>query len=230
MRDLVRRYFDGELDERQAAELMSALADDPHLAAEIDHTERLLDLARSLPAPTASDNFTDRIMADIITRDGTGSSATPRPHAPAVGFRPALLAASWVLALGLGFFLSRGLPDNSPGRRPLAGVRPPAATALTASTRSLASAGSARMVRLTYQSPGGRAAKVAVAGSFNGWDPRRSPMHREGGLWIADLLLPAGSYDYMFVVDDTTWITDPLALTTRNDGFGRRNAVLELGL
>jgi hypothetical protein len=55
-------------------------------------------------------------------------------------------------------------------------------------------------------------------------------MHMENGRWVTSLILPPDNYEYMFVVDDDTWVTDPLALTTRDDGFGSRNAVLALGI
>jgi hypothetical protein len=44
------------------------------------------------------------------------------------------------------------------------------------------------------------------------------------------LALPPGDYEYMFVVDDGQWVTDPLAVETRDDGFGGQNAVLEVDL
>jgi hypothetical protein len=34
----------------------------------------------------------------------------------------------------------------------------------------------------------------------------------------------------MFVEDSLHWVTDPLALQTRDDGFGNENAVLDLTL
>jgi hypothetical protein len=32
----------------------------------------------------------------------------------------------------------------------------------------------------------------------------------------------------MFIEDGQRWVTDPLAAQTRDDGFGRENAVLDL--
>jgi hypothetical protein len=32
----------------------------------------------------------------------------------------------------------------------------------------------------------------------------------------------------MFVVDGSRWVTDPLAPVQRSDGFGNKNAVLQL--
>ena len=43
-----------------------------------------------------------------------------------------------------------------------------------------------------------------------------------------NLVLPPDSYEYMFVEDGERWVTDPLAPQTRDDGFGRMNAVLDL--
>jgi 1,4-alpha-glucan branching enzyme len=72
--------------------------------------------------------------------------------------------------------------------------------------------------------------QVHVAGSFNDWDPSTSPMRRQDGVWSTILVLPPGSYEYMFVVDGQKWLTDPLAVETRDDGFGGSNAVLEVEL
>ncbi len=53
-------------------------------------------------------------------------------------------------------------------------------------------------------------------------------MRREGGAWVIQLMLPPQTYEYMFVENGQEWVTDPLATQTRDDGFGRRNAVLDL--
>jgi 1,4-alpha-glucan branching enzyme len=45
--------------------------------------------------------------------------------------------------------------------------------------------------------------KVYVAGTFNNWNPTTHPLryHPEDGVFRATLQLPAGSYEYKFVVD-----------------------------
>ena len=53
-------------------------------------------------------------------------------------------------------------------------------------------------------------------------------MVRRGGVWVVPLLLPPETYEYMFVEDGQRWVTDPLAVQTRDDGFGTENAVLDL--
>ena len=48
-----------------------------------------------------------------------------------------------------------------------------------------------------------------------------------GGSFAANVRLPPGAHEYMFVVDGQ-WVTDPAATERRPDGFGRDNAVLRL--
>jgi len=45
--------------------------------------------------------------------------------------------------------------------------------------------------------------KVYVVGTFNNWDPTTHPLkyHPEDGVFRATLHLPAGTYEYKFVVD-----------------------------
>jgi 1,4-alpha-glucan branching enzyme len=84
-----------------------------------------------------------------------------------------------------------------------------------------------RPVTLVYHATD--ASRVDVAGSFNDWDPGRSPLHPIGeGAFRTVLWLPPGQYEYQFVVDGRRWQPDPLAVRQRDDGFGAVNSVLEL--
>lgn len=71
--------------------------------------------------------------------------------------------------------------------------------------------------------------QVAVAGTFNRWDPSATPLASagEGGVWTVTLALPTGQHQYAFVVDGQRWVTDPAAPAV-DDGFGRRNSVLSV--
>jgi chromosome partitioning protein len=70
------------------------------------------------------------------------------------------------------------------------------------------------------------AASVAVAGSFNDWEPSRTPLNRsEDGKWKATVWLPSGRYEYRFVVDGQ-WINDPDARESVENTFGSTNSVL----
>lgn len=70
--------------------------------------------------------------------------------------------------------------------------------------------------------------KVTVAGSFNNWDKNANPMvfDKEEGVWKATLLLPAGEYQYKFVINDKEWVPDPNAERYVPDGYGGKNSVL----
>lgn len=82
-------------------------------------------------------------------------------------------------------------------------------------------------VRLVLLQPD--AQSVSVAGDFNGWNPSQTPLERsDGGMWTATISLKPGRYQYMFVIDGKRWIVDPLASEEATDGFGSRNAVLDV--
>lgn len=79
-------------------------------------------------------------------------------------------------------------------------------------------------VSLTFDFP--EAVNVAVAGSFNDWDPANLPMKRmAAGRWGRDLHLPAGRYEFRLVIDGV-WSDVPDAADTVENAFGFRNAVL----
>ena len=68
---------------------------------------------------------------------------------------------------------------------------------------------------------------VAVAGTFNQWDPNAAPLTPAGndGVWTTTLALPVGQHQYAFVVDGRRWVADPAA-PALDDGFGHRNSVI----
>jgi len=74
--------------------------------------------------------------------------------------------------------------------------------------------------------PGARS--VEVVGSFNDWRAGVTPLADDDhdGIWNANVILPAGQHEYMFVVDGERWVVDPLAGRYVADGFGRENALL----
>ena len=118
--------------------------------------------------------------------------------------RPWVLAPALALAAALVVWL--GWPAGSP-------IATPSAGAIT--------------VRFVLAAP--NAHEVSVAGTFNQWDPRATPLVRTGanGVWSATITLPAGQHQYAFVVDGVRWVPDPAAPAI-DDGFGRRNSVLTL--
>jgi 1,4-alpha-glucan branching enzyme len=79
-------------------------------------------------------------------------------------------------------------------------------------------------VEFSLNHPHARA--VAVAGTFNDWDPNRTPMSPgPNGSWKVTVWLPAGRYEYRFVVDGQ-WMSDPCAKECVRNTFGSINSVL----
>jgi hypothetical protein len=74
------------------------------------------------------------------------------------------------------------------------------------------------------------ATSVAVAGDFSDWEPAFALQDPDGdGVWSARVPVQPGVHAYMFLVDETSWQTDPNAGRYQDDGFGNRNAVLAVG-
>jgi len=80
-------------------------------------------------------------------------------------------------------------------------------------------------VRFVLYAP--KVSSVALAGSFNEWDPGRTPLAPAGetGVWTVTLPLPPGQHTYAFVIDGQRWLPDPAAPAV-DDGFGHRNSVM----
>ena len=89
-----------------------------------------------------------------------------------------------------------------------------------------------------YDSPSAR--QVNLAGNFpdNEWlkyGMKIDMMNDEGingdkvagdGIWSIVKPLSTGRYEYKFVIDRNSWIEDPNALETNDDGYGGKNSIL----
>ena len=71
------------------------------------------------------------------------------------------------------------------------------------------------------------AKSVAIAGSFNRWNPESGRLSGpdKKGLWEITLPLPEGRYEYRFVVNDSEWVLDP-SVPSVDDGLGGKNSIL----
>jgi len=83
-------------------------------------------------------------------------------------------------------------------------------------------------VEVTFTISGINANQIAVAGDFNGWNTSANQLEDPDGdgIWTGKMYLKPGRYEYMLVVDDGKWVTDPNAKVYADDGFGSKNAVL----
>jgi len=122
--------------------------------------------------------------------------------------------------------ITKAAPVNTqPAKVELASIQPvkPApprpAPAKAAPTRSAPVKTRLELVKPDAQS-------VFVAGSFNDWNPSRTPLSRtRDGKWVGELTGISGRHEYMFVVDGQ-WLPDPNARETVQNTFGGRNSVL----
>ena len=68
--------------------------------------------------------------------------------------------------------------------------------------------GTGRLCHTEFQCHAPSAKAVFLAGSFNNWDARATPLSREGeGTWTVGLDLAPGFYHYKYVIDGR-WVCD----------------------
>lgn len=72
------------------------------------------------------------------------------------------------------------------------------------------------------------AREVFVAGTFNQWNPKATPLRRQpNGEWATALMLKPGHYEYKFVVGGS-WRTDPMSSRLVANPFDSFNSVIEV--
>jgi 1,4-alpha-glucan branching enzyme len=138
------------------------------------------------------------------------------------------LAAGIAFAAGLGLGLLTGWRMRGASYRLAAEEvrRRTAAPPVTpVSDVALGAVPAVRRVQFTLVAPA--ATRVALVGEFNDWDPRATPMVRVGGgAWHVALPLADGRHVYAFVVDGSSWVSDPQAPLAPERWYGASNSVL----
>ncbi|MFH0779004.1 MAG: hypothetical protein V2A71_10340 [Candidatus Eisenbacteria bacterium] len=232
---LFARYFDGDLDDREARDFLEKVAADPKLESELRAYERLLALGKELPVPRVPAGFAKRVMS-ALSVEGHPERLWARPWGFQIPWRGLAVAAAAVVLAYIGGWLVGHRATVLPGAPDEALVRS-AARSRSATTptdpgipldQGSTAASDFQYVRLLHVPTDASVSHVSIAGSFNNWDPAATPLRRKNGVWVTILVLPPGSYEYMFVEDNKRWVTDPLAVRTRDDGFGSANAVLDV--
>ena len=175
------------------AELRAPVAVDPA------SKRRLMDLVRTAPPPVSVD------LATRLTPNRSRALATIRRMR---GSTPRTVSASTLAtAAGIALVMLVGMQDRVDTGVP----RTRRAVVIGDSVASVASAirDTLRIVQFMLTAPA--ASRVALAGDFNGWDPRGIEMTRDvrDGRWAVTLALAPGRHTYAYVVDDTQWVRDP---------------------
>jgi Glycogen recognition site of AMP-activated protein kinase len=220
---LVHRFLDDELSAEERLELVTRLGQDATFRRRTLHLGQVLLQARDLPRPLVPDAF----VADVLNRTAPDSAKqTAREAGPKQTLRrlvapllaPRVLQWNALQAAGAAACVVVLAVAMWPATRP-AGTTGREGTPQRATSPVL--------VRLVMLQPGARS--VQAAGDFNGWDPASTPLEpTTSGAWTVTLRLEPGRYEYMFVVDGERWVADPFAIEQTDDGFGARNAVLDV--
>jgi hypothetical protein len=210
---LVQRFIDQELSGEERIELLVQLGRDQALRERLIELERLMLDVADLPRPAVTHDFVARVMERTADKPSAWHRAIDALWTPHT-FRWNLAGATALAALLVAGALAGRSVMVTPASTP-----PPVAAAPAGPSPVL--------VRLVVLQPD--AMSVALAGDFNGWDPMRTPLEQTStGAWTVTIPLEPGRYEYMFVVDGKEWIADPFAVEQSDDGFGSRNAVLDV--
>lgn len=210
MNDRIHACLDGDLarDDLSPAE-REALAEMEQAVGAV--VARL----RALPAP----DLRATVMRSLPRREAPAPAQpaawrrlaewlwSPRPVR--LTFRPAYALGGAMLAA---FAVVSAPQLRAPGAGPVATAPRPA---------------SAPVVYVQFRLEAPEADRVAVAGTFTGWQPRVSLRETEPGVWSALVPLEPGVHDYAFVVDGEEWIADPHAPHVA-DSFGGTNSRISL--
>jgi 1,4-alpha-glucan branching enzyme len=81
-----------------------------------------------------------------------------------------------------------------------------------------------RKVQVTVNHADAR--EISIAGTFNNWEPSRTPLKPvDDDWWVAELMLPPGDHEYRYVVDGK-WVCDPRSPKQVPNPYGSYNSVI----
>ena len=216
---LVQRFVDQELSAEERVRFVARLGRDEGLRQRAIELEQLVLGVSRLPRPAVSDRFVASVMERIAPAPSIWRRLADTLWAPR--------DLQWNLASAVACLAVLIVGGVVAGRLALRAGRPPVTRATDAPVAAAAAAPSTVLVRLVILQPGART--VQVAGDFNGWNPARTSLEQiSDGAWAVTIPLKPGRYEYSFVVDGQQWIADPFAAEQSDDGFGSRNAVLDV--
>ena len=209
IKKLLNPYIDKTLDADVSKQIDEHLKSCPSCSKEYLSLKEVIASLNSLSTQPAPADFAQSIMTKISQEEIQIQSSwvdhiKKQISIPKFSFRLAGIAATAVLIVFFAFTFIFNTPD----------------TPLICSAE----------VQFSLKINDNKAHTVAIAGDFNGWNPQTNVLEDpEGdGIWTGTLNLEPGRYEYMFVLDGEKWFPDPNALRYVKDGFGNKNAILEI--
>lgn len=212
IKEYIEDYLEGRLSLEMAAQIDKHLASCPDCQKELKGWQELfqeLD-SLSLAYESPSSEFTKKVMQKIAEQESRPVESwwekmhhlLTIPHLP----------LKWVAALGM--ILAIVLFGYNVIFTPDTQYCPGSLAEITFSMRADAS----------------QVQSIAIVGDFNDWDPHRDLLTDDNndGIWTVTLKLKPGRYEYMFIIDGEKWVPDPKAYRYVSDGFGNKNAVIEI--
>ena len=206
---LLNLYLDQVLDAEFTQTVEEHLKSCPACQDEYLRLKEMVASLNFLPQVSTPQNLTQNIMAKISQEEIRIQSSwidrlKKQISFPRLSFRLVGAAAAAALVMFFAFTFIFNTPDTSP----------------------ICSA----EVQFSLRIGDNKTHTVAIAGDFNNWDPQANILEDpEGdGIWTGTLKLEPGRYEYMFVMDGEQWFPDPNALRYVKDGFGNKNAILEI--
>lgn len=118
------------------------------------------------------------------------------------------------------------VPAKAPAKKPAKAPAPKAAKAEPAKAPAAKKPAAPKTTRVTFRVRAEVGSKVALAGSFNGWDPADKPMTDKDGTgeFTCTVSLPKGRYEYKYVINGT-WCADPECTDWVQNDMGTLNSV-----
>lgn len=86
----------------------------------------------------------------------------------------------------------------------------------------------AGMKRLKFEIKADPGSDVFVAGTFNGWNPKKHKLTLKRGVYTTSVLLSKGRHEYKFIINDV-WSVDPECPEWVPNEYGSLNSVVTVG-
>ena len=209
IKKLLNPYIDQVLDAESIRQVEEHLKSCPSCNKEYQNLKKIIASLNSLSPQPAPADFTQSLMTKISQEEIQIQTSwidhlKKRISIPRLSFRLAGLTAAAALIVFFAFTFIFNTP-----------IAPLVCSA---------------EVQFSLRINDNKAHTVAIAGDFNGWNPQTNVLEdpEEDGIWTGTLNLEPGKYEYMFVMDGEEWFPDPNALRYVKDGFGNKNAILEI--